>query len=43
VVASIIPVTIRYVTVFVLVHIAVKLKFYTVADNTVFSCWFQKQ
>jgi len=32
----------RCVTVFVLEHIAIKIKFYTVADNTVFSCKFQK-
>jgi len=38
VVSSIITATIQCVTVFVLEHIAVKLKFYTVADNTVFSC-----
>jgi len=31
-------VTLRSVTVFVLEHISVKVKFNTVADNTVFSC-----
>jgi len=43
VVANIIPQLYGVLLFFVFEHRAVKFKFYTVADNTVFSCSFQKQ